>query len=351
MEDPFADCLEEPLLPNHDDHDEETFAHRSISDEDVNENRHDNVLPNDSEFTSNAVTHEILRLYHMTFMPDHEIKMFGQRFVDGPFAVKLLKFLAMTLVSVALVHFVVEQYISDRDQKLTLEDILVYEGDAIIRDCIVFYVVGRLWQKNGVDSCDWILWMVLANVYFECQPFFPWMGHSVTLYEMHCLWPWQLWAFVAFVVPLFLTIVVAHLIKAFRQGLLWIKIGEFGICLCLFLGPVLPSPYFHFHHWFAGWIFGMHANSDDWWSRATMAYFHGMYVNGIAVYGRDPLLTCDYARFMAEDQRCPAVSGYSAVGSDLNAPFSWWNALRFDLSDDNLQPSDWRNCSSRGYHP
>lgn len=39
-----------------------------------------------------------------------------------------------------------------------------------------------------------------------------------------------------------------------------------------FMAPVMTSSYFHFHHWFAGWLIGMHANFDVWWSRAAMAY-------------------------------------------------------------------------------
>jgi hypothetical protein len=102
----------------------------------------------------------------------------------------------------------------------------------------------------------------------------------------------------------------------------------------------------------SGWLFGMHANIDTWWSRATMAYFFGMYVNGIAVYGRDPLLTCEYARFVSEDQRCPSshdsdrLKDFSTISFDVA-----WDLLSTGIYGDNLQPSDWKNCSSRGYHP
>jgi hypothetical protein len=85
----------------------------------------------------------------------------------------------------------------------------------------------------------------------------------------------------------------------------------------------------------------MHANIDTWWSKVTMAYFWGMYVNGIAVYGRDSLLTCDYANFMMKDQQCPMENNDNILL--LLMP-------NFFL-DDNTHPSDWRNCSSKGYHP
>ena len=96
----------------------------------------------------------------------------------------------------------------------------------------------------------------------------------------------------------------------------------------------------------------MHANLDVWWSQATMAYFWGMYINGIAVYGRDPVLTCEYAHFVTEDQGCPAVfMGHKGTEWTLEEVGSMiWNGYNVRNSND-LHPSDWRNCSSQGYHP
>jgi hypothetical protein len=248
--------LQQPLLS--DPPEEVTSGHQSAAvetpDGQDGEEEHSDDLRDQSPHYTSSLLSFCCRLYHATFLPDHEIKVFGRRWVDGPFAVKLLKFLSTSFVSIALVHAIVVEYVSDRDHRLSFTEILVFEGDAIIRDCIVFFLVGRLWQQTGVDSCSWISWMILANVYFELQGYVSWMGHSVTLYEMKCIWPWQLWVFVACVVPLFAVIIFAHIVVAFRRGVVWIKLGELGLCLLIFLGPVVSSPYFHFHHWFAGKI-------------------------------------------------------------------------------------------------
>jgi hypothetical protein len=102
-----------------------------------------------------------------------------------------------------------------------------------------------------------------------------------------------------------------------------------------------------------GWLFGMHANLDTWWSQATMAYFFGMYVNGIAVYGRDPLLTCGYAKFITDDQRCPTTSLYTNEPSEVvkHALLEALSLPFFAIFGDGVDPMDWRNCSSKGYHP
>jgi hypothetical protein len=94
---------------------------------------------------------------------------------------------------------------------------------------------------------------------------------------------------------------------------------------------------------FAGWLLGMHCNYDVWWSRAVMAWCWGMYINGIAVYGRDPVLTCEYAYFVASDNRCPFV--------DKNSSNLFTGMELFLMGDNMPPPDDWRNCSSHGYHP
>ena len=73
-----------------------------------------------------------------------------------------------------------------------------------------------------------------------------------------------------------------------------------------------------------------------------MAWCLGMYVNGIAVYGRDPVLTCEYAYFLTVDLNCPYADCY-------------WEALRHPENATNhvteMIPVDWRNCSSTDYIP
>ena len=110
-----------------------------------------------------------------------------------------------------------------------------------------------------------------------------------------------------------------------------------------------------------------------------MAYCYGMYINGIAVYGRDPLLTCDYATFIIKDLNCPSsfiettttmfsynndetindddrfsssFIGMSFNGNMVHAVLSLFLGGDYNKIDVNSDPAaDWRNCSSNGYHP
>jgi hypothetical protein len=158
------------------------------------------------------------------------------------------------------------------------------------------------------------------------------------------VWPWKLWAFVMVLIPLIVTLALLHLRRAFQKGVLLVKIMEILLCIFFFVAPLAPSPYFHLHHWYAGWLLGMHCNFDVWWSRAAMAYCWGMYINGIAVYGRDPVLTCEYAYFLAVDQHCPYINCYLEGIQTIS------NVTNHTVVKEMITPN-WRNCSADSYHP
>eukprot|EP00980_Cylindrotheca_fusiformis_P021687 scaffold8529_cov137-Cylindrotheca_fusiformis.AAC.17 len=277
-----------------------------------------------------------------TLFPDMSLSVRNHPVVDGVFTVKLLKFIALTIVSITVMHVLVANVdlLGDRDQKLELWHIWRYEGNLIVFDAVVFFLVGRLWKQKGVDHLAWVIPMIVCNVYFESQHFISWLRHSVTLYEMHCIWPWQLWGFVLILVPTIGALVLAHIWRAHQKRILILKIVEIGICAFFFLVPMVGSSYFHLHHWYAGWLLGMHCNFDVWWSRAAMAWCWGMYINGIAVYGRDPVLTCEYAFFLSQDNRCPYLDCYEEAMTHKN-----------DTNVTEMVATDWRDCSATGFHP
>jgi len=279
---------------------------------------------------------------HRTLLPDTGLSVRGHALLEASgVATKLLKFLCWTFVSIALVHVIVANLFEDRDRVLKLIHIWRYETDLIVRDCFVFFVVGRLWEKPGIDHLAWMGTAALANLYFESQNFVWFLQHSVTLFQMHCIWPWELWIFALLLVVAAVGLVIAHALKAWRDRCIGTKLTELALCVLFFMAPMITSDYFHMHHWYAGWLMGMQFNYDVWWSRLAMAWCWGMYVNGIAVYGRDPVLTCEYAYFLTVDNACPYISCYIEGLADAN-----------NTSVKEMVPVDWRNCSAtNGFHP
>jgi hypothetical protein len=288
---------------------------------------------------------------HKNLLPDEEWMVREHVILEGSFSVKLLKFLTLTFGSIFLLHWIVSHRSEHRDEQLKLWQIWVFDGGLIVRDAVTFFLVGRLWRQRGIDHLAWVGMMILANVYFESQNYIPWLQHSFTLYEMHCAWPWQLWVFVGTTLPLISTVVGCHIVRAYREKSLLMKAAELSLCMLFFLAPVVPSPYFHFHQWFAGWLLGMHCNFDVWWSSFAMGWCWGMYINGIAVYGRDPVLTCEYAHFLSVDQKCPFLKCYSAQDLTSSSTLSSEPSDLLTLFVERIGPADWRNCSADGYHP
>lgn len=224
-------------------------------------------------------------------------------------------------------------------QSLALQDIWLYESNQIMLDLIVFFSVGRLYsQQRSVDHVLWMLLVMLSSMYTSILPKFQWLQHSVTLYEMHCTWPWQLWVFVAgFVLPVCSITLVLHSIHAYKQNDLTRKLVEIALTLAMLLAPQVMNPNFEFHHYYAGLIVGMHANYDTWFSRATMAWCWGQYINGIAVWGRDPILKCAYAQYISERQGCTTLTEWMKDGQDLCWAYQ-------DSSAVMAVPPDWRHC-------
>lgn len=197
-----------------------------------------------------------------------------------------------------------------------------------------------------MDQLSWLFWLFASNIFMSVLPQFKFLQESFTLYNMHCTWSWKLWAFVVILAPLVVFDILLHVHYAVRHGFFARKLLELVMAVLFWFLPYASSPYFHLHHWFAGWWVGMHANFDTWWSRATLAWCWGMYINGIAAYGRDPVLTCGYAFFISEQNRCPFLDCYM---EGINTPKPDTNET-VPLVKPMVKP-DWRNCSADAYHP
>lgn len=282
-----------------------------------------------------------LNFFLKNLVPDNEISIKNYPLVEGSFTIKLLKFITLTFVSIALVHWIVPKITSDYDKHLLLSDILRFHGSEIIGDSIIFYLVGRLWRQRGVDHLGWILPIILCNAYFEIQHKFDWLQHSISMYTMHCIWPIQTWIYAIIVVSISSLIILLHLNRAYRNRVILTTLMEMFLSILFFVAPSASSKYFHLHHWFGGWLLGMHFNFDVWWSRAAMAYSWGMYINGIAAFGRDPLLTCEYALFTSIGNGCPFIRCYLDSLNDVN------NTSHHNVTE--MIPADWRDCSASGF--
>ncbi len=299
------------------------------------------VVANSETRSRDALTSFIFK----TLFPDTDWKISDTVVVEGDFTVKLTKFLFLTIAGIVWLHWLVSHRQNHRDEDLRVWQLWKFDAGLIVRDAMIFFLVGRMWRQQGVDHLAWVGTVLACNLFLEIQHYVPWLQHSFTLYEMHCTWSWQTWGYMIVSIVFSGGIAGLHMMRAWRERLLLMKAMEMAFFSFFFLVPAIPSPYFHFHHWFAGWLVGMHCNFDVWWSSAAMAWCHGLYINGIAVYGRDPVLTCGYAYFLSWDQKCPFLACNSGLMEDQRyiTPMA--------LSDNPNEHANWLNCSDNRYHP
>ena len=129
-------------------------------------------------------------------------------------------------------------------------------------------------------------------------------------------------------------LVGALLRSHYQRKVLISRCIEAVILACVFILPFASNNNFHLHHWFGMWFLGMQSNAPEWWSRAFQAYCLGNYINGIAVYGRDPILGCNVAFYRSTNANCEYLSCYDAGGGNgthIYKPF--------------IAP-DWRTCNA-----
>ena len=125
--------------------------------------------------------------FHTTLIPDDVYTIRNLAIAEGPFTIKLLKFIIFTFLAIGFLHWlIVVSGSEDRDLHLAFWQIWVYNGNLITSDCIVFFLVGRLWKQRGIDHLAWIGMVLVANLYFESQQYVSFLQHSLTLYEMSC---------------------------------------------------------------------------------------------------------------------------------------------------------------------
>jgi hypothetical protein len=174
------------------------------------------------------------------------------------------------------------------------------------------------------------------------------------------MWPDKLFVFVGFMSTCFAFVSFMHIYKGFKDGIIFGRLLEFAFTFLIFAYPIGASPFFHFHHWFAAWLVGMHFNQKYWWSYTVLALCFGVYVNGIAGYGRDSLLGCQMAYYNSKQQKCGHLKSEETVFCFYEElPTGYNTSVNFETLNSTIegnqffgfgepQPLDWRNCSAGG---
>lgn len=229
-------------------------------------------------------------------------------------------------------------YPREYDWDYTLSDFAVFELQPILGDTALYYVFGQLYVDDfvGAPTLAWLSTtccsMMLLNVVGK--------GIQITVSEhsMRCMWKAKEWVCVISVVSVIVAALLLHFYVAWRDGK-WKQRLFFGVStVVLFVLPIISNPNAHFHHYFWSWLIGMQAGLHKyWWSTLCSGVLWGVYLNGVAQYGRDDVLGCYQSLYRAKNQGCPFLTCSEAqtpVGMAAGRRLDWLDGIagKYDCS-------------------
>mmetsp|Transcript_8736 Transcript_8736/g.10086 ORF Transcript_8736/g.10086 Transcript_8736/m.10086 type:complete len:381 (-) Transcript_8736:43-1185(-) len=257
--------------------------------------------------------------------------------LDNVEHVRFLKFSLITCISILLFHpFVRWMGDWEHDSNYGLHDFFLYDFNMVALDVIMFFIVGRLYKRSGFDRLGPCLIPMIVGILYPSWSTadLSFLRHSFSTFDIVCNWPWQLFIYCIFVAVLGVIVITWHLKGFYQEGRLFSQLLEILFTFFVFILPIMCHPNFHLHHWYIARTGGMHFNLHDNFSQAVQAFFWGQYINGVAVWGRDPVLTCAYAYYVSTDIDCAYMRcnvDYSTNTTTDYVPF--------------VEP-DWHNCSA-----
>lgn len=286
--------------------------------------------------TTNLVNDEtILRIYRRLCRVDQDCNDLD----DGGIAlVKLVKLWVVVIGGILIMHPFARWMKWEIDDNYTIDDFFLYDFTTVLLDVLFFFVVGRMYHSQvNIDKIfPWGVFIALGCIYPSIANDFAFLRHSLSMYDMMCNWPMILFIYVLTLLVLVVALVGGLLQSHYRRKVLISRCIEALVLACVFILPFASNNNFHLHHWYGMWLVGMLANAPEWWSRAFQAYCLGSYVNGIAVYGRDPILGCKLAFYRSTNANCDYMSCYDEGGANGTHHYKPFVA------------PNWRTCNATG---
>ena len=95
-----------------------------------------------------------------TATSDTNISFMGLQIMESTETLKLFKFLFVTLTVILAMHQIIRKIGWENDYRYKIEDFIYYDLNHVILDSFVFFLVGRLYKRPGVDRLVCITPMV-----------------------------------------------------------------------------------------------------------------------------------------------------------------------------------------------
>lgn len=129
------------------------------------------------------------RMLFTNAISDHLTHIGRVQVIESIEAVRVLKFIIVNTVMIVIVHSIVRKAGWEHDQYYSLRDFFHYDFGAMVLDSTFFAIVGRLWQRDGVDRLIFILPTFASSILISASTNIWFLRNSITLYNISCTWP------------------------------------------------------------------------------------------------------------------------------------------------------------------
>jgi hypothetical protein len=257
----------------------------------IQSNRLDPSHPDESRMNRYK---RLFRIFYTTNFFSDEVCYLGLiPLFENSYAVRVFKFVIFTLWIILSFHIIIRSRLLhswEKDTSFDSNELIQVNFSQIITDCLAFSLAGRVFQKKGIDRLE-----MIVPIWFAC--FYTSWTNQITYFQSHISinnimneWPWQMTLYAMICTSIFVMILMIHFIEAVRDRTYLWRALESMLLLTIFVAVKIDNYTFHLHHYYYAWIVGILFNRQVWWSEIPMAFCWGVYCNGIATYGRDPVV-------------------------------------------------------------
>jgi len=249
----------------------------------------------------------LVGLFCTNLIPDDLTHVGSMQIFESIEAVRILKFIIVTTVLIIVVHFSVRGLNWEHDVYYSLGNFFHYDFVTAVLYSVVFAMIARIGKKKGTDRLAFIVPALASSIIQSASSNVWFLQNSITFYNVSCIWPWQLFLFIFIICSLIIFMSYLHIRNSIRDSSYVQRLVEVLFIFAFFLLPKVLHAQFHFHHYYSFWLLGMIFNRDEWWNQLIMAIAWGQFINGIGVYGADPVHTCAHALHTSISNNCLRV--------------------------------------------
>lgn len=264
---------------------------------------------------------------------------------DAEMGLVAVKLLLMALGCIAFARWLICEHLGmECDLNYDLQVFFVQDFHKVVMDLAFLLLVGRMGPSSpvAVDSVVFVTCLVMGASVPSLVNLIPAMQVSFSQYQIMCKWQSGTFMAVSFVFLIVALLVSLHARYIFRSLSCLEKCRFFiegQVIVAIFVLPRFREPAFHAHHWFTAWLAALFCRFPKLWSRGLQAFLVGMYLNGIAVYGRDPVLACESAFLSARSLQCQWFQSCMMVPVQTPPPGA----------EPLYKQPDWRTCDPGDY--